>query len=299
VLFPLMKFMYEYCTRDFDTRHLVIAVHPNRIELYEALLLFERLAAHTVDRYDFAGGAPAIGATLDLQTAPQDYLALYGGRSERRDLHRYFVQTTLPNICAPARGYFISNHPVMTPALLDHFFNRRTDVLAQLDERRLRLLHSVYPGKAWRAVLPALPSLLPGGGGADGAALRRHPRFSMKCPATLGFAVGNTRASQRATVIELSMHGFQARTVRPVAAGTRCRVDVELGDGVVSHVDAVLVRNVASASGHFHGFRVEAPDDAWRRCVLALQGSQTHAELPLGDNFKATGHDTLPALEPA
>jgi hypothetical protein len=36
---------------------------------------------------------------------------------------------------------------------------------------------------------------------------------------------------------------------------------------------------VASASGHFHGFRVEAPDDAWRRCVQALQASDTHLEL--------------------
>ena len=35
ILFPLMKFMYEYCTSFFDTRHLVIAVNPNRIELYE------------------------------------------------------------------------------------------------------------------------------------------------------------------------------------------------------------------------------------------------------------------------
>jgi hypothetical protein len=28
ILFPLMKFMYEYCTTFFDTRHLVIAVNP-------------------------------------------------------------------------------------------------------------------------------------------------------------------------------------------------------------------------------------------------------------------------------
>jgi hypothetical protein len=33
ILFPLMKFMYEYSTRFFDTRHLVIAVNPNRIEM--------------------------------------------------------------------------------------------------------------------------------------------------------------------------------------------------------------------------------------------------------------------------
>ena len=66
VLFPLMKFMYEYCTEFFDTRHLVIAVNPNKIALYEALLMFKRLEAAHVDRYDFANGAPAVGAALDL-----------------------------------------------------------------------------------------------------------------------------------------------------------------------------------------------------------------------------------------
>jgi PilZ domain/Acetyltransferase (GNAT) family len=274
-LFPLMKFMFEYCTRFFDTRHLVIAVHPSRAELYEALLMFERLSAHTVDHYDFAGGAPALGATLDLQAAPQRFEEVYGGRSARRNLHRYFTGTRLPNIRLPSRGYFTSNDPVMTPALLDYFFNQRTDVLASLDPRRLRLLHSAYHGEAWQQVLPPLPAE------AEAHPLRRHPRFSMKCPATVSHAVGDTRASQRATLIEMSMHGFQARTIRPLQVGTRCTVEVELADGTHSRVDAVLVRNVASGAGHFHGFRVDAPDEAWRRCVLTLLGSQTHADLPV------------------
>ena len=49
ILFPLMKFMYEYCTTFFDTRHLVIAVNPNRIEMYESLLFFQRLSETKID----------------------------------------------------------------------------------------------------------------------------------------------------------------------------------------------------------------------------------------------------------
>jgi hypothetical protein len=285
ILFPLMKFMYEYCTRYFDTRHLVIAVHPERIELYEALLLFERLPARPVTHYDFAGGAPAIGATLDLQTAAERYRALYGGRGERRDLHRYFVDTRLAQIRHPPRSYFTSNDPVLTPGLLDHFFNRRTDVLAGLDERRRRLLRSVYAGAAWHAVLPECPPTT----GDDAGALRLHPRFSLKCPASVSHEVGNVVARQRATVIELSMHGFQARTIRPLAVGTRCTVEVELGENQRSCVEAVVVRNVPSGSGHFHGFRVETADAAWRRCVHTLQESDTHLELAGGGSAGLTG----------
>ena len=44
ILFPLMKFMYEYCTTFSDTRHLVIAVNPRHVETYESLLFFRRLS---------------------------------------------------------------------------------------------------------------------------------------------------------------------------------------------------------------------------------------------------------------
>ena len=69
ILFPLMKFMHQYCTEYFDTRHLVIAVNPDKIELYEALLYFDRLQETAIDSYDFANGAPAVGASLDLKYA--------------------------------------------------------------------------------------------------------------------------------------------------------------------------------------------------------------------------------------
>ncbi|MCK7493536.1 MAG: hypothetical protein MZW92_21015 [Comamonadaceae bacterium] len=104
VLFPLMKFMYEYCTRYFDTRHLVIAVNPNKIELYESLLFFQRLQAAEVDHYDFANGAPAVGAALDLRAIPQLLLDGYGGRPRRKNLHRYFIESTICRTCSCPRA---------------------------------------------------------------------------------------------------------------------------------------------------------------------------------------------------
>ncbi|MDE1950198.1 MAG: GNAT family N-acetyltransferase [Burkholderiales bacterium] len=276
ILFPLMKFMYEYCTQYFDTRHLVIAVHPTRIELYEALLAFERLQAAVVDEYDFANGAPAVGATLDLQTAPRRFHALYADRNERHNLYRYFVETRLANIQHPDRRYFTSNDPVLTPALLDHFFNRRTDTLAGFDDRKLEQLHSVYPGEAWKKVLPPLPV------GATGQALRQYPRFSVKCPATLSFDDRGRPRQVEATLIELSLKGFQARTAEPLRPGLNCSVDVALAEGEHARIEAVLQRKVPSASGNFQGFRVTEADPAWIRCVNMLWISETHADLAQG-----------------
>lgn len=276
ILFPLMKFMYEYCTEYFDTRHLVIAVNPNRIELYESLLFFERLQEKTVDSYDFANGAPAVGATLDLPMAKEIFRRVYGQRKERKNLYRYFVQTRLPNIKLPKRRYFTTNDPVLTPAILDYFFNQRSDVLAQLDDRRRALLWSIYDQPEFRAVLPLLS------GSATGFhPMRRHQRFSLRCPAELRLRVegeGDGR-SIIMTVIEISLSGFQAQSKLDIPVGAEGSVHVELGVQDKTSLEVKVVRHHRTDTGEFYGFRLDEPDDVWRRAVSALETEYVAGDL--------------------
>ncbi len=267
ILFPLMKFMYEYCTRYFDTRHLVIAVNPRHIEMYESLLFFRRLQEQVVANYDFVNGAPAVGATLDLKAAPETFRAAYAARSQQRNLHHYFTKVSLPNIHFPERPYYTTNDPVMSPALLDHFFNQRTQVFSQLDERRRRLLHAIYPEDSYRAVLPPAPE-----GPSEAAPLRRHRRYSLKCPARLE-AVQGVLQSVALEVIDASRHGFLARATAELPERTRGMVCVQLGAGRVAREEAVVVRSVASEGGPYYGFRIEAPDQAWQKCIADLEAS--------------------------
>ncbi|NWG74277.1 MAG: GNAT family N-acetyltransferase [Rubrivivax sp.] len=274
ILFPLMKFMYEYCTRYFDTRHLVIAVNPNKIELYESLLLFERLQQHVVDRYDFANGAPAVGATLDLERARVEFEALYGRRRERKNLYRYFVETRMPNIELPSRPYHTTNDPVMTPALLDHFFNRRTRVFESLDLRRKLLLHSIYDLPEYRAVLPPLPSGPPGS-----VELRRHRRYSLKCPARLRLDGWSAFGTVDLEVVDASRSGLQAIASRPLPLNVPATATVELGPAARSTLKVAAVRGVRPGESRVYGFRIDEADDAWFRCVNALERGQTHRDL--------------------
>lgn len=271
ILFPLMKFMYEYCTQYFDTRHLVIAVNPDKIELYEALLFFERLQASVVDHYDFANGAPAVGAALDLQGAPAQFRRAYHGRPERRDLHRYFTQTRLAQIQLPARPYFTTNDPVMTPALLDHFFNRRTQGFAALDARQRLLLHSIYDSPAYRAVLPA-PD--PQAGGSD--TVRRHQRHSIKCPGWLCIG-GAGRPRRPLNLVEISHGGCRVELgAQDLPLHAEGELTVALGERVMSRVPARVVRH---AGGGAWGLAVPAPDAAWQACVQALESGATYRDL--------------------
>ncbi len=277
ILFPLMKFMHQYCTEFFDTRHLVIAVNPDKIELYEALLFFKRLKEQTVDNYDFANGAPAVGATLDLHEADEVFAQGYRGRPARKNLHQYFFRHKLPNIKLPERRYHTTNDPVMTPYLLDHFFNHRVQVFAHLPDRKKALLWSVYRQPEFRPVLPMLS------GGEDlGRALRQYPRYSMRCPGHIDLPANNGLPAighVQLDVIEVSAQGFQAECKHELPLNVEGRVEIELGHNTRSRLLAHAVRRRETEQGTFYGFRIDDPDRNWRSFVSELEMGQTARDL--------------------
>jgi GNAT superfamily N-acetyltransferase len=274
ILFPLMKFMYEYCTEYFDTRHLVIAVNPNKIELYESLLFFERLQESVVDKYDFANGAPAVGATLDLPIAKEVFRRVYGKRKPRKNLHHYFVQLRLPNIKLPSRRYYTTNDPVLTPSILDHFFNQRSKVFEELDDRRKALLWSIYDQPEFRAVLPMLRGTV-----TDFHPMRRHQRFSLRCPAELRVNADDGERAIVMTVIEISLSGFQAHSTLAIPVGAEGAVWIELGKQDKAQLNVRVMRHHRTDTGEFYGFKLEEPDEVWRRAVSALETEHVAGDL--------------------
>ncbi len=280
ILFPLMKFMYEYCTTFFDTRHLVIAVNPSHIEMYESLLFFKRLTANMVENYDFVNGAPAIGASLDLKEALGTFERYYASKPARRNLYAYFTQVKLPNIQFPSRRFFTTNDPVLTPELLDHFFNVRTKTFENLSERKKALIHTIYDLPQYRSVLPALPENL------DAIPIRLHPRFSVKCPARVVFSSMEGKEERIAIeVIEVSRYGFQARAVKSLPLNIWCDTTIQLGHADVSHFRSLALRENNNGYNGFYGFRLGEPDIVWRKFVSALYSSTTHNDLDTATRF--------------
>ena len=280
ILFPLMKFMYEYCTTFFDTRHLVIAVNPSHIEMYESLLFFKRLSATMVENYDFVNGAPAIGATLDLKEAIGIFKKHYGNKPAHRNLYAYFTQVKLPNIQFPNRRFYTTNDPVLTPELLDYFFNVRTQTFANLNARKKALLHTIYDLPEYRSVLPALSDE-----DAD-ITVRRHQRFSVKCPARIKYQTKEgTREDIALEVIEVSRYGFRARANNALPLNIWCDTTIQLGRSDISHFRSLALRENNNGLNGFYGFRLGEPDLIWKKFVSALYSGTTHSDLDAATRF--------------
>lgn len=277
ILFPLMKFMYEYCTTFFDTRHLVIAVNPRHIEMYESLLFFRRLTANVVENYDFVNGAPAVGATIDLKYAPEILRKAYEKKPLRRNLYHYFLETKLPNIQLPNRRFFTTNDPVLTPELIDYFFNQRTSIFAELSERKKTLLHLIYDLPAYRKVLP--PTM----DAPSDIKSRRHQRFSVKCPARL--VLDSNEQPISLEINDVSRYGFHARTSRKVPENIFLNAIIRLGTHETSRLTVQAVQGSDIADKHFCGFRIGEPDLIWRKFVTALYEGHTHNDLDQATRF--------------
>jgi hypothetical protein len=279
VLFPLMKFMYEYCTTFFDTRHLVIAVNPKHIEMYESLLFFQRLSANVVENYDFVNGAPAVGATLDLMEAPEIFRKCYDSKPPYQNLYAYFTQIKLPNIEFPNRRFYTTNDPVLTPELIDYFFNIRTDTFRNMSVRRKILLHTIYDLPEYRKILPELPA------GAESILIRRHERFSVRCPAKL-FVQGMGKDQEiPIEIIEVSRYGFQAHVKKQLPLNIWFETIVQLGRSDISHMRSMVLRDSNNGSSEFYGFSLGEPDLLWRKFVSVLYHGQTYSDLESPTRF--------------
>jgi hypothetical protein len=189
-------------------------------------------------------------------------------------LYAYFTSVRLANLNLPNRPYFTTNDPVLTPELLDHFFNVRTKGFAALDSRKKLLLHSIYDLPAYRKVLPEMP---PQGNGIQ---LRQHQRYSVKCPGKLRVALhGSILTDFDVHVIEVSEYGFQAYSRAELPLNVWSSATVQLGKSDTSVVKAMAVRAQANGFDGFYGFRVGEPDHNWRNFVHALQHGCTHGDL--------------------
>jgi hypothetical protein len=280
ILMPLLKFMYEYATLQFDTRHLVIAVNPRHIGFYEAILCFRRLNQRTVSHYDFVNGAPAVGAHLDLDYALAAFRRRYEGQPPEKNLYRYFTVVKVPNIQLPHKRFYTTTDPVMVPALIDHFFNQRTQAFANLRLRELMLLHSIYDLPEFKSVLPPVPDDAP----RSEMRRRTHRRFSVVCPGEFSCRQFGIRRTFALTVFECSLTGFRARSTTKLPVGAVGTVILQLGESDWS-VMAVTVLRLGSQDRHIALLRIDYADLAWRKFVNALGKARTHDELEEATRF--------------
>ena len=292
VMMPLLKFLYEYAEYRFNTRHLVIAVHPQHIGFYENTLCFRRLSCPPVDYYDFVNDAPAIGAHLDLDKAKECFSRKYADAPLEENLYHYFAVAALPNGQFPHERFDTTIDPVMTPELMDYLFNQQTKIFSMLELNEIRLLHAIYNLPKYQYCLPPLPESVLN----ESERNRAYRRFSVKCPARLRIADDVSDRCGDSDGIALSVYEcsekvFCAHSDRPLTVGQRGEADVELaGLGMSGFERCTLPVEIVRLGRHSNRVVMLLIRDAegeqgelWLRFIHALCDANAAAAIDFGE----------------
>lgn len=90
ILFPLMKFMYEYAKYHLGIKTLFATCRPRESDFYEIIFLFSRIRGiYYVKNYL---GAPAIALSLNLLEAEKKFKKTYSHLPNHKNLYKYFVE---------------------------------------------------------------------------------------------------------------------------------------------------------------------------------------------------------------
>lgn len=259
VLFPLIKFLFNYATAFFGSNYMAIAVNPSWIEFYEAVFCFQRLQATTVDNYDFVKGAPAVGAYLNLDDVREVLKGLYNGTPARKNMFDYLFQANFSNLEYPERKFNKISDPILTPEIIDYFFNVRTQTFAELSEREIFTLHQLYQTDGFRGVLPPIPPR------SNVFQLRAGARFEVNLSGRI-LLPGNAIIPTKIT--DISSGGIAVVTPRDLRAGELYTLQVDI-DG-----QELSLRNVqlrwTSLDRKRSGLQVSDRPQSWIRFVNLL-----------------------------
>jgi len=253
VMFYLTKYLIKYSRECFGVDRFIIAVHPKRIPLYEGIFLFVPLHKRQIKGYGFANNAPAIIATQNLETAEARFKQIYGATPLHRNLYEFLFRTfsTREKACMefPKRKYVSISDPVMTPDLMDYFFNRVACLFASLSDRQLQQLSSVYAHPQFITVLPR-PK---GGFGTP----ESDPGYDMKCYGLV--YPENTPMPVFMTVLNVSKMGMRMHADVLLPQKTRPRFFIVVGH----HRVAAVKGECLSSRGPLHWIKFYRVDANW------------------------------------
>jgi hypothetical protein len=216
LLLPLTCFMYRYCREILGVDTLVAAVHPEVIDFYRAILLFQDFTNWEIKTYEFVQGAAAIAGYLRIDELPKNYKKVYGKKQPSRNLHAFFTETHFPQFIFPQREYRMASQFNLSPRVMQAFFREHSDVFETLTTEEKKIISNCYFYSIYRQVV----------GVEEGFSNRNHARFSTSLPVRL--RCENEMTIHTGTALEVSRKGLRIALPREVRTSLKSEVLLEI-----------------------------------------------------------------------
>lgn len=154
IFLPLCFYIYNYIVNYMQSDYATIAVNPNVSDFYEGLLAFSLLEKRSVEKYDFANGAPAVGLIRKCSNWSDDMHTLFKNAPYNRNLHLLGNLTKKDYYQWPDRTFAKAMDPKLTPELLNYFFNHLSQIFDDMTENEKLTLQSYYSSPEYKDIIP-------------------------------------------------------------------------------------------------------------------------------------------------
>lgn len=270
VLFPLLRYLYEYSIRYSAIDLLVTLVELSELDFYEGLLDFRKIEDRVVENCRYSDSSTLQGEVWDLNLALSRYSDLYRGAPPQRNLLRFFTEKSFAGFRFPERAYYATMDPVLSAELMEYFFVKKRNVLRKLDERQKAHLLYLYPGKDHQEVFKAAF------GPSEHARLSRFfrnrrgaPRFDVRCPVRVSADTGGVAEIRGGTLLNASRTGGLIRLKGALPESSGFQAEIATGPDRTARIEAEPVRRMGE--GGLVAFKVVSADAGWHEMLDYLE----------------------------
>ncbi len=260
ILLPLCKFMYQFCTEYAGVEIIVISTINIVRDFYSAILLFETLGDTKPKPHGYTQGVTAYAQYLDYRTAPERYRKVYDHLEDKYNLYKFFKNTdSSKHFRFPSKAPAQCVYPVMTPDLLNYFFNKSLPIFKNLKPEERDYIRTTYYDQAYLKVL-----------GSDQETFthsRRDKRYPVHCSAIL--TQPNSNVIQKAVVLEIAKNGLGLRLTEPIPIGKITKIALDWPNSKKIQLEAIPRWKSPELS---YGFQiVQVAYDDWKTIIDRLE----------------------------
>ncbi|MFZ3229495.1 MAG: hypothetical protein WA160_04770 [Pseudobdellovibrio sp.] len=257
VVFPLFAYLYRYAVQCYGLSYFVIAIYPHHTYFYEAIFDFKQVENKIVNDYM---GAPATAMYLDLVSLPLNLNILYKDVPKNKNVGKFCLDHSFSQFLFPKRDYVHISDPVMTPEMLDYFFNKKTSLFADMSQIEAQAIVRNYSLPNYRKVLPKVTE-------SSVEFNNRSERFDVKSKGRLLVKGDRGERWINVEILNVSIDGFAAVLDQNIRLGDTFSGNLVIGEFEIVNVTAVPVWKKEDC---YYGFKISEASSAWSTFINYL-----------------------------
>ena len=264
ILFPFIKFILVYCREYLKLDYTVISHHPKWLIFYHLLFGFTRINPKTIDKYNFANGAPVDFQYLDIKKSPDLHCSHYYHYSNKTNLWKYIWKTNLDNFKYPDRNLFVTDDNILTPEMVRYFFVQKTNVFKNLPKNQKDIIKDFYRSKNFEDVFEhaeneeRTKSLFKN-------KERRTNRFSVNLKTSV--SINNTIIFGTSKILNASLFGIQISIPKNLGLNDLIELRIKINEFKIITLNARIRRLVG---GQIYGAIITGEATDWFKEISSL-----------------------------